>query len=446
MTENGRAPAGQEWPGGVDGRTPAGPGGSGGLDVARLRAAARDARRLVLQAARLHGTGHPGGSLSACDLLAAIFLHARRPGVDRFVLGKAHAQAAHHALLALTGAFPISELAAATAARPGVDFPPGPPGQGLAAGVGLALAAQRAGSDARTYVLLGDGEAQAGAVWEAAQVAARHGLDRLVAIIDQNRRSGDPTGPEPLEKPAARFRAFGWHVIELNGHDMDRIVAGFAEAARASGKPVVMIAATTKGQGVSFMLDDPAWHARVPSADELRVALAELGGDLWLAASADAPQAPGPATDAGGPLRPGAGPVADAALAGGAGPAADAALPVGAALAALDDPALVLLDADQGGLPGFPAGRTIRLGVTPATLPAIAAGLAAAGLAPWAVVDALPAPWPAGRVKLIGPAGLVATLPAHVPHAAPQDLARLHAEPGPGFLALPAEAPLAACR
>lgn len=409
-------------------------------DVARLRAGARDARGLVLQMARRHGAGHPGGCLSACDLLAAVLLHARRPGIDRFVLSKGHAVAAHHALLALGGAFPVAELAEAAASRPGVDFPPGPPGHGLAASVGVALAAKLAGTDARTYVLLGDGECQAGAVWEAAQVAARHGLDRLVAIVDQNRLSGAPAAGEPLEKPAARFRAFGWHVIELNGHDMDRIVAGFNEAERASGTsrpsggreaggaPVVIIASTVKGMGVSFMLDNPAWHSRVPDAEELRVALAELGGNVVLPGD-DCAAAAARADDR-------------------AAAAPDDAF--GAALAALNDPTLLFLDADRGGLPGFPAERTVSLGLAPETLPAVASGLAAAGRRPWALIDSLPSPWPAGRVKLAGPAALAAGLPAHVSVEGPADLAaavsRLHAHPGPGFLALGAEAPPATSR
>jgi transketolase len=170
---------------------------------------------------------------------------------------------------------------------PGLDMSTGSLGQGLSAGVGLALAAKLGGRGYRTYVILGDGESQEGQVWEAAQVAPRYRLDNLVAILDWNRlqqfgwRTEDGQA-KPLDHPGDKWRAFGWYVIEVDGHDMGAILAAFDAAREVKGQPVMIVARTIKGRGVSFMENQADWHAKAPNAEQLADALTELGGDLKL--------------------------------------------------------------------------------------------------------------------------------------------------------------------
>ncbi|HEY9724261.1 MAG TPA: transketolase, partial [Oscillatoriaceae cyanobacterium] len=243
-----------------------------------LRAAARNARRLVLQIVHHAGGGHVGGPLSSCDVLAALYfrvLHVdpawpTAPERDRFILSKGHSTAALYAILALRGFLPVDELASMyqldsrlqghpdMTRLPGLDMSTGSLGQGLSAGVGMAIAAKLGGQQYRTYVMLGDGESQEGQVWEAAQVAAKYRLDNLVAILDHNRlqqygwRDGD-VPHAPIDDAAAKWRAFGWHVLVIDGHDMLTILDAFKQAEILPKKPVMIIAQTTKGKGVSFM-------------------------------------------------------------------------------------------------------------------------------------------------------------------------------------------------
>jgi transketolase len=182
---------------------------------------------------------------------------------------------------------------------PGLDMSTGSLGQGLSAGVGMALAARQSGAGFRTYVLMGDGESQEGQVWEAAHVAARYGLNNLVAILDYNRlqqfgwREAGQSPASPIDDPAAKWAAFGWHVIEVDGHAHDELVDAFARAAEVKDRPVMLIAHTVKGKGVSFMENNPDWHAKAPNAEQLAAALAELGGDVTIPQEAVAPyQAP----------------------------------------------------------------------------------------------------------------------------------------------------------
>lgn len=175
---------------------------------------------------------------------------------------------------------------------PGIDMSSGSLGQGLSPGLGMALGARLLGKSFRTYVILGDGESQEGQVWEAAFVAARYRLDNLTAILDYNglQQYGWRNAPgehmlTPIENPAQKWQAFGWHVIETDGHDMAAFIAAVEEAKSTHGKPTIIIAHTVKGRGVSFMEDQYEWHARVPTQEELSVALAELGQSDLLAVS-----------------------------------------------------------------------------------------------------------------------------------------------------------------
>jgi transketolase len=249
----------------------------------------------MVHAARL---GHPGGDLSAADILATLFCRTLRvdpanprdPGRDRFILSKGHASGALYAALAEAAFIPRADLE--TYMRPlsmlnghpdrnkvpGVEANTGPLGHGLPIAVGAALAAKMDGAAWRTFVLTGDGELQEGSNWEAAMAASHFRLDNLTAIVDRNGlQQGDETertvGLEPL---ADRFRAFGWAVAEVDGHDCEALARTFAAVPLESGRPTCVLARTVKGRGVSFMENRAEWHHRVPSDAELAEALREL--------------------------------------------------------------------------------------------------------------------------------------------------------------------------
>lgn len=244
------------------------------------------------------GSGHPGGSLSAADIMAALYFHHMdydpgRPDWeyrDRFILSKGHAAPVLYAALAEAGFFPVSELGNLrklgqmlqghpdSKRTPGVEVSSGSLGQGLAIGNGMALGVKLDGLDCRVFVLMGDGEMQEGMVWEAGMAAAHYGIDNIVGIIDHNGLQIDgPTtevcSPEPL---ADKWRAFGWHVIEVDGHDFNSIVAGLEEAQKVKGKPSLIIAETIKGKGVSFMENNVDWHGVAPNREQTIQALKEL--------------------------------------------------------------------------------------------------------------------------------------------------------------------------
>lgn len=274
-------------------------------DFESLRSVATAVRRSVITAIHHAGAGHVGGPLSATDLLTVLYFHELRidpadpcwPDRDRFIFSKGHSSIALYATLAERGYFPIEELLTFDQlgsrlqghpdmlVTPGIDMSTGSLGQGLSPGLGMALAARLAGKDYRTYVMIGDGEAQEGQIWEASMVAARYGVDNLVAILDWNGlqqygwvEAGER--PEdrmnPLEDPAGKWRAFGWHVIELDGHDLPAIVAALDEARSITGRPTMLIAHTVKGKGVSFMERNYLWHAKPISDEEYELAVAEL--------------------------------------------------------------------------------------------------------------------------------------------------------------------------
>jgi len=272
----------------------------------RLREVARRIRVEVIRAVNHAQAGHIGGPLSAADILAVLYFHILRirpeepawPDRDRFILSKGHSSIALYAAMALRGYLPVEELLTFDAVHsrlqghpdmtrlPGLDMSTGSLGMGLSAGMGIALGARLTGRDIRAFVMLGDGECQEGEVWEAAMAAPRYGLDNLIAIIDHNRLQqygwpGDgPDGRIPPQVPgelAAKWSAFGWRVLEADGHDMAAIVNVLEEATRSDGRPVAVIAHTVKGKGVSFMEGHYFWHTRAIKPEEFDQAMAELG-------------------------------------------------------------------------------------------------------------------------------------------------------------------------
>lgn len=259
---------------------------------------ANQIRREILVTLHKAGTGHPGGTLSATDLLTTLFyrfLHIdpKKPEWeerDRFILSKGHACVALYTILADKGFFPKEELnsvrkcgallqGSSDPKIPGVEVPGGSLGQGLSIGVGMALGARYLRKNIRTYVLLGDGESQEGQVWEAIMSAGYFKLGNLTAILDYNKIQGDNwvKNTMDLEPVADKLAAFGWQVAEIDGHDFQQIIGALKKATTTNDKPTFVIAHTVKGKGVSFMENKPAWHgSNVPNKEELAKALQEL--------------------------------------------------------------------------------------------------------------------------------------------------------------------------
>jgi transketolase len=268
--------------------------------VDQLLAIAKKVRINIVHNVHAAKCGHPGGSLSAVELLTALYFDTLRidphnprwEDRDRFILSKGHASIGLYAVLAERGYFPVDELKTFDTIdsrmqahpdmnmTPGIDMSTGSLGQGLSAGVGIAIGARMLKKDFLTYVMLGDGEIQEGQIWEAAFVAARYGLDNLIGILDNNKVQlygwQHPEPQCPMDDPAAKFKSFGWHVIELDGHDFGAIIAGFEEARAVKRQPSMVIANTIKGKGVSFMEGRYEWHAQAPNDDQCTCALDEL--------------------------------------------------------------------------------------------------------------------------------------------------------------------------
>jgi transketolase len=267
---------------------------------------ARQARVRILEAVKHAGGGHVGGPYSAADMLSALYFGVMNirpeepdwPDRDRFVLSKGHSSIALYTMLALRGYFPVEELLTFDAidsrlqghpdmtVTPGVDMSSGSLGLGFAAALGIALGGRVEGRDFTTYVMLGDGECNEGVVWEGAHVAARYGLDNLIAIVDHNKLQqfgwtgeslDDRITPYTGNQLANRWRAFDWHVIEVDGHDIPAVLDSLAAAKAVAGSPVAIVAHTIKGKGVSFMEGNYTWHSRVPSDEEFALAMEELG-------------------------------------------------------------------------------------------------------------------------------------------------------------------------
>jgi transketolase len=269
--------------------------------VDRLAGIARELRITDIEMITEAGSGHPGGTLSAADMVAALFFHKLRlrpeeptwPDRDRFILSKGHCIPIVYAAMAKRGYFPGEELKTLRKVGsplqghpdrtrlPGIEASTGSLGQGLSIAVGMALAGKLDGASWRVYCMLGDGEIQAGQIWEAAMFAPRHRLDNLCAILDQNQvqqtaKVVDILDEEPL---VAKWRAFDWHVREIDGHDMSEIVDALDEAEQVSGRPTLIVSHTVKGKGVSWMELDPAWHGKAPKPEEAERALGELRGE-----------------------------------------------------------------------------------------------------------------------------------------------------------------------
>ena len=246
-------------------------------------------------------SGHPGGSLSVTDILTVLYFETMNvdaadphdAGRDRLVLSKGHAAPALYAVLAEKGYFSEEELWRLRKCgamlqghpdmkhTPGVDMSTGSLGQGLSAANGMALAAKIDKAGWRVYVVCGDGEIQEGQIWEAAMSAAHYRLDNITAFIDHNKLQIDGTNDEVMSVMpiAEKFRAFGWNVVEIDGHDYDAVRGALAIARTTKGRPTAIIAETIKGKGVSFMENQVGWHGKAPSAEQCAAAVKELGGE-----------------------------------------------------------------------------------------------------------------------------------------------------------------------
>jgi transketolase len=264
-----------------------------------LEQTAKRVRRAIVQMTGEAKSGHPGGSLSAVEILVTLYFggvmrhdpaNAHWPDRDRFILSKGHGCPALYAVLGEAGYTPkdqlntLRRLGSIYQGHPDKRFIPaleastGSLGQGLSIGLGMALAARLDGRPTRVYVVLGDGEIQEGQIWEAAMFGAHHKVDNLVAIVDYNKLQLDGFVKDimELEPLVPKWLAFGWHAIELDGHNLAALEAAFAEAANTKGQPTVIIAHTIKGKGVSFMENNPKFHGVAPTQDEVAQALKEL--------------------------------------------------------------------------------------------------------------------------------------------------------------------------
>lgn len=268
------------------------------MDSKQLAIQATKGRLLAVEAVYSAASGHPGGSLSAMDILSVLYFHemnvspdrAQDSDRDRFVLSKGHCSPALYAMLALKGYLPMEDIAKFRSIHahysghpdmkhvPGVDMSTGSLGQGVSAAVGMALAGKLDKKDYRVYTLLGDGEIEEGQTWEAAMAAAKYGLDNLCAILDVNGlqidgKTADVMPSEPLDK---KYEAFGWNVLKVDGHDHEALLDAFAAARTCKGKPTMILARTVKGKGVSYMENNAGWHGKAPNAEQYAQAKAEL--------------------------------------------------------------------------------------------------------------------------------------------------------------------------
>jgi transketolase len=267
-------------------------------NVAALESLSKSMRRQVIAMITEAKSGHPGGSLSAVEILVTLFFDVMQhdpanpqwPARDRFILSKGHACPILYAVMAECGYCPkdqlntLRKLGSIYQGHPDVRFLPvldastGSLGQGLSVAIGMGIAAKLDQSPSRTYVVLGDGESQEGQIWEAAMFASFHKVDNVVCIVDYNKIQLDGFVKDILDIAplAEKWRSFGWHAIELDGHNIPALQSAFAEAAARKGQPTVVIANTIKGKGVSFMENNPKYHGTAPTRDEETRALAEL--------------------------------------------------------------------------------------------------------------------------------------------------------------------------
>jgi len=263
---------------------------------------AKDVRINLLKMIHTAGSGHPGGALSAVEIIVTLYCHEMRispenpedPDRDRFILSKGHACPVLYSVLAMKGYFPIEELSTLRKINgrlqghpdmkrtPGVDSTTGSLGNGLSVGIGMALMAKMDNKAYRTYVMLGCGELNEGIIWEAALSAAKFKLNNLLAIVDYNRLQLDGTNDDvmPLEPLVDKWKAFNWNVVEIDGHDFPQILNAFKTARETRGQPSIIIAHTIKGKGISFMEEELDWHGTAPNDKELETALTEVANAL----------------------------------------------------------------------------------------------------------------------------------------------------------------------
>ena len=269
-------------------------------DIKGLNEITRNIRKDIVT--MIHGSksGHPGGSLSAVEILTALYFdemnidpqNPKKEDRDRFVLSKGHAAPVLYATLAERGYFDKKELLSLRKVgamlqghpdmkgTPGVEISTGSLGQGFSVACGMAMASKLDNAPWRVYALLGDGEVQEGLIWEAAMSAAHYKLDNMVAFLDYNglQIDGEVEKVMNIGPIVDKFKSFGWNVIEIDGHDFDQIFAALDMAKETVGKPTMIVAKTVKGKGVSFMENNAGWHGNAPSDNDLEIALAELGG------------------------------------------------------------------------------------------------------------------------------------------------------------------------
>ena len=268
------------------------------MNTVDLQKKAVDVRKGIVTAVHAAKSGHPGGSLSAADIFTYLYFeemnidpaNPKAEGRDRFVLSKGHVAPGLYSTLANRGFFPVEDLKTLRHTGsylqghpdmkhiPGVDMSSGSLGQGFSAAVGMALAAKMQGKDYRTYCLCGDGEIQEGQIWEAVMFAGHRKLDNLVLIVDNNNlqidgKISDVCSPYPIDE---KFKAFNFHVINVDGNDFEALAAAFAEAKTVKGMPTAIVAKTVKGKGVSFMEDNAGWHGKAPNDEEYAIAMEEL--------------------------------------------------------------------------------------------------------------------------------------------------------------------------
>lgn len=266
-----------------------------------LKSISTEIRKDIVKMLTESASGHPGGSLSATDIMTVLFFkemnidpnNEKDPNRDRFVLSKGHAAPVLYSTLARRGYFPVEELSTLRKFKsrlqghpsikylPGIDMSTGSLGQGISAAVGMALAGKIDKKDYRVYTILGDGELEEGQVWEASMCAAHYKLNNLTAFIDFNglQIDGDITkvmNPCPIDK---KFEAFGWNVLVIDGHNYEEIIDAIEKAKECKDKPTAVVCKTIKGKGVSFMENQAEWHGIAPSREQCEAALKELGGE-----------------------------------------------------------------------------------------------------------------------------------------------------------------------
>ena len=272
------------------------------MDIKSLEKTAAEIRCGIIKAIHNAGSGHPGGSLSAADIVTALYFdemnvdpkNPKMKGRDKFILSKGHAGPVQYSALAVKGYYPMEDFMTLRKLGskfqghpdmhkvPGIEMSTGSLGQGISAAGGMALANKLDNDPGRIYVLLGDGEIQEGIVWEALMSAAHYKLDNMVAILDHNGLQIDGKNEDVMTVAPVveKFQAFGWNVIQIDGHDFKQILDAFKQARACKGRPTMIVAETIKGKGVSFMENNAGWHGKAPDEEQTKQALAELGGEF----------------------------------------------------------------------------------------------------------------------------------------------------------------------